>query len=120
MSNTSRIIRPLLIWLFPTAPEDVITIYHGYIRKSAHFIEYAILAFWASRAFWGSAADFLKRYWYALAFAVVLVTASFDEFNQSFNPLRTSSPYDVLLDCVGGATMIAVLSLLRRFLAAKH
>lgn len=120
MSNTSRIIRPLLIWLFPTTPEDVITIYHGYIRKSAHFIEYAILAFWASRAFWGSAADFLKRKWYALAFAVVIVTASLDEFNQSFNPLRTSSPYDVVLDGIGGLTMILALCAVRRFLTEKH
>lgn len=120
MSNTSRIIRPLLNWLFPAAPEDIITIYHGYIRKSAHFIEYAILAFWASRAFWGSAADFLKRHWYALAFAVVIVTASLDEFSQSFNPARTSSPYDVVLDCIGGLTMIVALFAVRIFLTGKH
>ncbi len=119
MSNTSRVIRPLLIWLFPNAPEDVITTYHGYIRKSAHFIEYAILAFWASRAFWGSARELLGRYWYGIAFAVVLLTASLDEFNQSFNPLRTSSPYDVALDCVGGLTMIAVLVAYRRVRSAS-
>jgi VanZ family protein len=113
MSNTSRIIRPLLIWLFPNAPEDIITVYHGYIRKSAHFIEYAVLAFWASRAFWGSAGVTLRRYWYAFAFLAVGLTASLDEFNQSFNPARTSAVFDVLLDSAGGLTMIAALALYR-------
>ncbi len=45
MSETSRFIRPLLIFLFPNAPEATIAVYHGLIRKSAHVTEYAILAF---------------------------------------------------------------------------
>ncbi len=113
MTNTSRFVRPVLIWLFPNAPEDLITVYHGYVRKSAHFVEYAILAFWAARAFWGSARPVLNRYWYAVAFAVIFFTAALDEFNQSFNAARTSSPYDVALDCVGGLMMIAVLLICR-------
>ena len=37
MSQTSRFIRPLLEFLFPAAPEETLLIYHGYIRKAAHF-----------------------------------------------------------------------------------
>lgn len=109
MSNTSRIIRPLLEWLFPHTPDDVLTVYHGYIRKFAHFFEYAVLAFLASRAFWGSSVGLLKRFWTIFAFCVVLIIASIDEYNQSFNTARTGSIYDVLLDCTGGIATISIL-----------
>ena len=101
MSQTSRFIRPLLEWLFPNTPEDIITIYHGYIRKFAHFAEYALLAFFASRAFSRS-----SKFWAISAFLLVVLIASLDEFNQSFNTARTGSIYDVLLDVAGGLTII--------------
>ena len=119
MSNTSRIIRPLLEWLFPNTPEDVLTVYHGYIRKFAHFFEYAVLAFLASRAFWSSSVDLLRRFWTIFAFCVVLIIASIDEYNQSFNTARTGSIYDVLLDCAGGITMILCLWLLKKCITDK-
>lgn len=108
MSNTSFIIRPLLEWLFPNTPADSISVYHGYIRKFAHFFEYAVLAFFASRAFWSSSVNFLRRFWSIFAFLFVLIIASTDEYNQSFNIARTGSIYDVLLDCAGGITMIVL------------
>ena len=48
---TSRIIRPLLEFLFPTASEESLQLMHFYIRKCAHFTEYAVLGYWALRAF---------------------------------------------------------------------
>ncbi len=110
MSNTSRFIRPLLMFLFPNTPEEILIIYHGYIRKFAHFAEYAMLAFWASRAFWNSSKELLKKYWYVAAFVLVFSVASIDEYNQSFNSARTGSIYDVLLDCLGGLTAILLLA----------
>jgi VanZ family protein len=109
MANTSRFIRPFLIFLFPDAPEAIIDIYHAYIRKSAHFIEYAILAFWAWRAFWNSSKEFLRKYWFAVSFLTVVSVASIDEYNQSLNLTRTGSIYDVLLDVSGGLAMILLL-----------
>jgi VanZ family protein len=109
MQNTSRFIRPLLEWLFPDASVETLTIYHGYIRKFAHFAEYAALGFLASRAFRGSGREFLRKYWYVSAFALVVLTASIDEFNQSFNTARTGSAYDTLLDASGGAAAILFL-----------
>src|SRR5918998_5437278 len=50
-SNTSRIIRPLLLWLFPTISEEQISQVHFITRKIAHFAEYAVLALLAARAF---------------------------------------------------------------------
>ena len=111
MSHTSRIIRPLLEWLFPYASPETITLYHAYVRKFAHFTEYAILAFWAWRAFRSSGREFLRKYRYAAALGLVILVASIDEFGQSFNPARTGSPYDVLIDVSGGAAMILILLL---------
>lgn len=113
-SNTSRIIRPLLEWFFSDASPAAIDVYHGYIRKLAHFTEYAALAFFASRAFWHSSRDILSRLWFVWAFLIVASIASTDEYNQSFNPLRTSSFYDVLIDIAGGAAMILFYSLFAR------
>ena len=84
------------------------------IRKSAHLIEYALLAFFASRAFGGASIRFLERFWHVLAMAVVLITASLDEINQSFDPTRTGSIYDVILDCLGGFAMICILVAYKR------
>ncbi len=114
MSNTSRFIRPLLEFLFPNALESTLLIYHGYIRKFAHLAEYAVLAFFASRAFWLSSKKFLQKYWYLFSFLLVLIVASIDETNQSFNPTRTGSIYDVLLDCFGGVTMICFIYLYKK------
>ncbi len=106
MSNTSRFVRPLLEFLFPNSPEEILIIYHGYIRKLAHITEYAMLAFWASRAFSSSRLMFLRRFWFLFAFLLVALVASIDETNQSYNASRTGSVYDVLLDVSGGAAMI--------------
>jgi VanZ family protein len=112
MSHTSRIIRPLLEWLFPDASPETITLYHAYVRKFAHFTEYAILAFLASRAFWSSGREFLRKYWYAASFALVILIASIDEYNQSFNSARTGSAYDTLLDISGGLVAIIILQII--------
>lgn len=111
MSETSRFIRPLLHFLFPETAEETLIIYHGFIRKFAHFAEYAVLGFWSARAFWSSSIQILQKFWFAFAFFVILFVASIDEYNQSFNVARTGSIYDVLLDCAGGLTVILLLCL---------
>jgi VanZ family protein len=108
-SNTSRFIRPFLEWLFAGASAETITLYHAYVRKLAHFTEYAILAFWAWRAFRNSQREVLQKYRVVAAFLMVAAVASIDEFNQSFNRARTGSVYDVLLDVAGGVTIILVI-----------
>ena len=111
-NRTSLIIGPILHVLFPSAPEETIQRYHFFIRKCAHFTEYALLAFWAIWALARSSHESLKKYRFFLAVLLVLIVALADEFNQSFEPSRTSSIWDVGLDCVGGATMALVLWML--------
>jgi VanZ family protein len=111
--NTSMIIRPLLEWLFPDASAATLDIYHGYIRKLAHFTEYGVLGFLAARAFWLSSRPILRKFWFVWAFSFVAFVASLDEYNQSFNALRTGSLYDTLIDASGGLFVIAVLCILK-------
>lgn len=106
-SETSRLIRPLLEFLFPDALPETLSAYHGYIRKFAHFAEYAVLAFLAYRTF---------RPWrpFLFPFLLVALVAIADETNQSFINTRTASPYDVLLDILGGVAMLFAIWLVSR------
>jgi VanZ family protein len=110
-SNTSRIIRPLLVWLFPRISEATLDEMHFLVRKAAHLTEYAILALLGARAFRQSSSATLRRLWWLAAFAVVAFVALLDEYHQSFLPSRTGTIYDSFLDMVGGATALACAAL---------
>jgi len=105
MSNTSRFVRPILVFLFPAADETTLLFYHGIVRKLAHLTEYAILGALAVRAFVRS------QYRYAFSLFIVVAVAFADEFGQSFRPSRTASVVDVGIDIAGGLAMIAALYL---------
>lgn len=113
-ANTSRIVEPLIRWLFPrTSPHTLATL-HFIIRKAAHFTEYAILALLAARAFRGSRRDALRRRWLVVTLALLVVYALIDEYHQSFVPSRTASIFDSLIDMTGGLTMLLILRLRQR------
>jgi VanZ family protein len=108
-SNTSRILGPLLRWLFPNITEPQLLTAHFAARKLAHFTEYAVLALLAARAFITSTHPTLRRRWLAGALLLVIGYALLDEYHQSFEPTRTGSIYDSLIDISGGATALSLL-----------
>ena len=109
-SNTSRIIRPLLVWLFPQISEGALQQVHFLIRKASHFTEYAVLALLSARAFIESPGERLRARWWLAAFALVAAVALLDEYHQSFLASRTGTVYDSLLDMAGGATALALVA----------
>ncbi len=113
-SNTSRIIRPLLLWLFPDITEATLLQAHFLVRKASHFTEYAILALLAARTFIGSSRAYLSRRPWLNAFLLVATYALLDEYHQSFVPSRTASVYDSMIDMTGGACALVVLWLMVR------
>jgi VanZ family protein len=119
-SNTSRIIRPLLLWLFPDISAESLDYVHFLVRKAAHFSEYAVLALLAARAFRTSHQEKLGRLWWLAAFALVACVALVDEYHQSFLPSRTGTIYDSLLDMTGGATALACAGLWLARRRGKH
>ncbi|MCX8092030.1 MAG: VanZ family protein [Verrucomicrobiae bacterium] len=121
-ARSSRIIGPLVRWLFPQLPaatvEDVVFV----VRKAAHVAEYAVFAWlvWRVRRRpvrndarpwrWGDA---------LVAWGVVIVYAISDELHQAFVPPRQASPWDVLLDAAGGAVGLVLLWALHRWRARR-
>jgi VanZ family protein len=101
--ETSAWLWPILHALFPGASPELVQGAHVLIRKAAHIFEYAVLAILWRRAVGGT--------WSALGLSVL--TASLDEFRQSFIPARVGSVYDVLLDGLGAAAGLLVTSALR-------
>lgn len=112
--NTSRIIEPLVRWLFPRITSETLATLHFLVRKAAHFTEYAILAFLAARAFRGSRGNFLRRRWLLVSLTILVLYALIDEYHQSFVPSRTSSIYDSFIDMSGGLTILLILRLRER------
>ena len=113
-SNTSRIIGPLVKWLFPQISEENLALAHSITRKLAHFAEYAILGWLAARAFSTSSSRMLRVRWFLISLLLVIIFSLSDEYHQSFVPSRTGSVYDSLIDLVGGLTALLVYLLWRK------
>ena len=113
-ANTSPIIRPLLLWLFPNLSEAQLAAVHFLTRKAAHFTEYAVLAFLARRAFVTSSNAFIQRHWVQLGLLLVVACALLDEFHQRFVPTRTGSIYDSAIDVAGGLTVLLIYKFCRQ------
>lgn len=109
--NTSTILRPLVLWLFPNLSEDQVAAIHFLIRKAGHFTEYAVLAFLARRAFMSSSKAILRTRWFQLTLLLVVAYSLLDEFHQSFEPSRTASIYDSAIDVAGGLTVLIFFKL---------
>ncbi|HVF29117.1 MAG TPA: VanZ family protein [Pyrinomonadaceae bacterium] len=112
-SNTSWLVRPLMLWLVPDIGDETLMRIHITVRKTVHFVEYGILALLAARAFLSSSRMFLRRRWLVFSFLLVACCALLDEYHQSFEAARTGTIYDSLIDMVGGAVALALLVLWR-------
>ena|ERR1043166_5105698 len=119
-ASTSRIIEPLLHWLFPNMSSGSIKEVHLFVRKGGHLCEYVVLALLLWRAMsktrpgengsplWKTA---------LLALVVCAAYAGTDEFHQSFVHTRGPSVRDVLIDTCGsllGLSIVGVRTARRR------
>ena len=117
--QTSRIIVPLLNFLFPRlSPQDVELI-HGLIRKSGHVSEYLVLGLLSYRAFRADSSPIWRLRWAGFTLIVVALFAASDELHQSFVVSRTPSLVDVGIDILGGIISQGLI-MLRAKLAGYH
>jgi VanZ family protein len=93
---------------------------HHYIRKSGHFIGYGLIGLAWLRAWWMSLphSRFLPDAFLALLGTALIASA--DEYHQSFLPNRSSSPWDVLLDCCGAITLQLLVYIFMRINKPKR
>lgn len=117
-SNTSRIIGPLILRLFPNTSPETLAVIHFIVRKIAHFTEYAILGFLAARAFRTSPRPAINQRWFLICLTLIIVYALMDEYHQTFVPSRTPSIYDSMIDVTGG--LIALLIVRKRTADSTH
>ena len=118
-TNTSRILYPLLHWLFKLDPSHFET-WHFFIRKGGHCFGYGLLSILLYRAWHATLpGNVISRWsvrWAGLALLGTAIVASLDEWNQSFDPLRTGTVHDVILDtCAGIVAQFLVFSWIKLF-----
>jgi VanZ family protein len=108
---TGRAIGPVLSWLFPSASEETLKLLHALIRKAAHFIEYFVFSLLVFRGIRGDRRGW-RLGWSLETVLVAAIYAALDEIHQAFEPDRTSSMHDSLLDTVGAAAAQLLLAAL--------
>jgi VanZ family protein len=110
--RSSRLIEPLLRWLFPHMLEVQIQAIHYLLRKCAHLTEYAVLAMLLWRGVHKPSKDNLREWsWHEvrLVLLTVMLYAATDEFHQRFVLTRTSLVLDVFIDTAGAAAGLLAL-----------
>ncbi len=114
LQQTSRFLSPMIEFVFGDLEGPTKWRIYLAVRKSAHFVEYAILALLTFRAALLSAPrnHVATAAWTALFLVALVATA--DEARQAFSGVRSGSPYDVLIDLTGGAVAVAALLLILR------
>jgi VanZ family protein len=121
--HSSRILAPLLHWLFPHASKDTVDFIVLIARKCAHLTEYAILALLFWRAWRKPVKNDLRPWsWRQAGLAVLFVAlyASTDEFHQRFVATREPSVHDVVIDTTGAALGMLCLWAFWRWRLAKR
>jgi VanZ family protein len=104
--HSSRIIEPLMRWLFPHLSDKAVHALVLSVRKCAHLAEYAVLALLLWRALRRESATSNHLWSWSkagLILALVVLYAASDEIHQAFVPSRQASVWDVLLDTTGAA-----------------
>ena len=98
--HTSRIILPLLHWMFPKLAAAKLAHWHHYIRKAAHVGEFFLLSLFLARGIRRGRRGWHVA-WAATAVAIAAAWAALDELHQAFVPSRGASMRDVLIDISG-------------------
>lgn len=118
--HTTGPLRRIFEALFGSVPDARWEIIHHYIRKSGHFLGYGFIGLAWLRAWWFTLTHSRFRTDALLALLGTAVIASCDEWHQSFLPNRTSSVWDVLLDCTGAIVLQLIVYLYMRAFKPKR
>jgi VanZ family protein len=119
--HSSRILDPVLRFLFPWMSDDARFRIVFFARKCAHLTEYAVMALLIWRACRKPVRRDPRPWSWRQAGVALLVAgcyAATDEFHQTFVPNREGCVRDVIIDTCGAAAGLFLLWLLGRW--RKH
>ena len=117
-NETSKIIVPVLVFLFPTISHEQTDFWHLAIRKSGHVTEYAVLAILAYRCFNSEHISLSDSRVRTILF--VVLAALMDEWHQSFTAFRGASIFDVGYDCLGGVWALVLIGVYETWRIRSH
>ena len=109
IDSTSRIIVPIIKWLFPDADEVTIEILHIGIRKCIHFFEYGFLAFLLFRGVRMRNKGWRLK-WILFAGLITIGYGALDEFLQTLIPSRKGSFFDWMIDSAGAVVTLLIIT----------
>lgn len=98
--QTTRVIFPVLHWLFPSASRHFLHFAHFLIRKLAHITEFAAFSIAVFHGVRGPRSGW-QLSWAIWTLMVAVAYAGLDEWHQSFVPVREPRVRDVLIDGLG-------------------
>ena len=115
--HSSRILEPVIRWLFPHMLDRTVWDIVYVLRKCAHLTEYAVLALLLLRALRKPVRHDARPWrWADAGWAILLVIlyAASDEIHQLFVPLREGKIGDVIIDASGGIAGLLMLWVIGR------
>jgi VanZ family protein len=99
--RTRLLLLPLLRLLLPGAAPETLALVHDLVRKLAHPVEYAVLAWLTARACAQPGRGALETA--ARSLALCVAWAALDELHQTTTAGRTGAVSDVAIDSIGAA-----------------
>lgn len=112
--NTRSVIDKIFLWVFPHASHHALAVLNYVVRKSAHFIEYAVLGASLFRAYRADDPLRWRLKWAFFAFLTAVGWALLDEFHQTLTRSRGGSIWDSLLDSSGALFMLIGIAIVYR------
>ncbi len=126
-ANTGTLLYKVISTLAPHVEPSFVELLNAVLRKTGHFLGYAILSALVLLALrntnrdrlrdvlrrpWGIyRRDYWRAEWALLGILLTVVTAAFDEIHQTFIPSRTGRWQDVVLDSCGAVVIQVFLYL---------
>src|SRR4030095_565050 len=107
--NTRNVFERIFLWFSPHASKQAILTFNYFLRKSAHFTEYAILGGLLFRAFRAGNPIRWRFKWALYSFVFAAAWALLDELHQSFTQKRGGSILDSVLDSRGAPFMLVII-----------
>jgi len=112
--NTRSLIEKIFLWFKPHASAHAMAVFHHFVRKAAHFTEYAILGAILFRAFRADDPARWRIRWAFYTLVTAITWALLDEFHQTFTRSRGGSLMDSLLDSSGALFALVWIGIVTR------